>query len=145
MPDSQRFIAAATVTVDAKAHDIWAVWVDVNGWKGWDAGIESSRLNGNFKEGNTFTLKPQGADPLEVTIKTVTQGEEFSDETVLPFGTIRNFHRMEQVDGRVKITHEVEATIEGDAVGFFGKEVWPHMQSGVAESLGNIADIVGND
>lgn len=145
MSDPQTFIAGATVTVDAKAHDIWALWVDVNGWKSWDAGIESSKLNGNFKEGNTFTLKPQGADPLEVTIKTVTQGEEFSDETVLPFGTIRNFHRMELVGRRVKITHEVEATIAGDAVGFFGKEVWPHMQAGVAESLGNIADIVSAD
>jgi len=145
MPDSQRFIAAATVTVDALRHDIWALWADVNAWKSWDAGIESSRLHGNFKEGNTFTMKPQGGDPLEVSIVSVTQGEEFSDEAKLPFGTIRTFHRMEQVGERVKMTHEVEAEIDGDAVGFFAKEVWPYMQTGLSESLINIADIVGND
>jgi hypothetical protein len=145
MPDSQQFIASASVTVDALMHDIWALWADVNAWKSWDPGIESTRLNGNFKAGNSFTLKPQGADPMEVTIRTVTQGEEFSDETVLPFGSIRTYHRMEKVGRRVKLTHEVVATIEDDAVGFFAKEVWPHMQSGLSESLINVADIVGND
>jgi hypothetical protein len=78
-------------------------------------------------------------------IKTVTQGEEFSDEVTAPFGVIRTFHRMEQVGGRAKITHEVVAEIEHDAVGFFGKEIWPGLQRGVAESLHSAADIVGND
>ncbi|MFJ6915991.1 SRPBCC family protein [Streptomyces sp. NPDC101133] len=145
MPETQKFVAGATVTVDAQAHDVWALWADVNAWKTWDTGIESTVLHGNFKAGATFTLTPQGGEPMEVTVVTVTQGEEFSDETRLPFGTIRTCHRMEPIGARVRITHEVVAEVAADAVGFFGREVWPHLQSGVAESLGNVADIVGND
>jgi Polyketide cyclase / dehydrase and lipid transport len=144
MGDPQKFVASATVTVDAKMHDIWAVWVDVNGWKTWDAGIDSTQIEGNFKAGNSFLLKPQGGEPVTVTIKTVTQGEEFSDETVLPFGTIRTYHRMAKLGSLVSVTHEVEATIDPQSVGFFAKEIWPHMQTGLSESLNNLADIVAN-
>jgi hypothetical protein len=142
---TQTFVAGATVTVNAKAHDIWALWVDVNAWKTWDPGIDSTELHGNFKAGNTFTLKPQGGEPMEVVLVSVTQGEEFTDETVLPFGTIRNRHRMAQAGSRVVVTHEVEAEIAADAVGFFATEIWPNLQDGTAESVKNVADILGDD
>lgn len=144
MPNMQKFIATATVTVDALAHDIWALWVDVNGWTTWDHGIEKIQLHGNFKEGNSFTLTPQGGDPLESTIVSVTQGEEFSDEAVLPFGSLRTYHRMEPIGPLVKVTHEVVAEINAQDAGFFGREIWPHLQSGLSVSLNNLVDIVGN-
>jgi hypothetical protein len=144
MSEKESFVAAATVTVGARVGDIWAVWVDVNHWTSWDDGIEKIQLHGNFKAGNTFTLKPQGADPVECTIVSVSQGEEFLDEAVLPFGTIRTRHRLEPVGERVKITHEQVAEVNGDAAGFFGTEVWPNLQRGLAESLLNLADIVQN-
>lgn len=144
MGDPQEFVAGATVTVDAKTHDIWAVWVDVNAWKTWDTGIDSTQMRGNFKAGNSFVLKPQGGEPVTVTITTVTQGEEFSDETVLPFGRIRTYHRMAKLGSLVSVTHEVRAEIDPESVGFFATEIWPHMQAGLAESLNNLADIVGN-
>uniref|UniRef100_A0AAU2VBQ4 SRPBCC family protein n=1 Tax=Streptomyces sp. NBC_00003 TaxID=2903608 RepID=A0AAU2VBQ4_9ACTN len=145
MSDTQKFTASATVTADAKAHDIWALWADVNGWKSWDAGIASSELHGTFKAGNTFTLTPQGGEPMEITLKTVTQGEEFSDEIVAPFGAIRTYHRMEPIGQLVKVTHEVEAEIAADKAGFFGKEIWPHLQSGLAESLNSLAGIASTN
>ncbi|WP_243407855.1 radical SAM protein [Frankia canadensis] len=46
-------------------HDIWAVWVDVNAWRTWDDGIESSRLNGRFTVGSTIGLTRRGGDPVE--------------------------------------------------------------------------------
>jgi hypothetical protein len=142
MPDTERFVAAATVTVDARAHDIWALWVDVRGWSTWDDGIESATPNSNFKAGNTICLKPRGGEAVIVTIRTVTQGMEFSDEALLPFGCIRNFHRMEAVGERVKLTHEVLAEVNADATAFFAREIWPHLQDGVVTSLANIAAIV---
>ncbi|CUU59342.1 Polyketide cyclase / dehydrase and lipid transport [Parafrankia irregularis] len=141
---TQDFLASATVTVGANMHDIWAVWVDVNAWKSWDTGIESTKLHGNFKAGNTFTLTPAGGQPMEVTITSVTQGEEFSDETVLPFGTIRTSHRMEPLGGLVRLTHEVRAEIAEDAVEMFGVKIWPHLQSGLSTALNELAEIVAN-
>jgi hypothetical protein len=145
MPEPQTFFAAATMTVNAMMHDIWAVWVDVNAWKSWDPGIDSTEMRGNFKTGTTFTLRPQGGEPVQVLIKTVTQGEEFSDETALPFGLIRNYHRMEAHGHRVRITHEVEAEVTAGMESMFAKTIWPHLQGGVSLALGNIVDIVGND
>lgn len=145
MSDIQQFVAAATVTADAGVHDVWAIWVDVNAWTNWDQGIERTEFRGHFRPGTRFTLVPQGGKPVEVTLKTVTQGEEFSDEAVLPFGVIRNFHRVEKLGARVKITHEVQAEIAADAVGFFAKEIWPHMQIGLAVSLNNIVGLVESD
>ena len=145
MADTQQFEAAATVTVKTSPNDIWAIWVDVNAWTNWDSGIERTEMRANFKTGTTFSLTPLGGQPIEVTIKTVTQGEEFSDEAVLPFGTIRTYHRMEPLGGRVKMTHEVVADIKAEAVAFFEKEIWPHMQIGLPVSLNNIVTIVESD
>lgn len=97
MSNNLKFHVAYTVTTDASAHDIWALWADVNNWSKWDHGIAHSEIRDSFKVGNRFSLTPQGGDPLEITLKTVTQGEEFSDEAVLPFGTIRNVHHMQAV------------------------------------------------
>lgn len=145
MSDTQQFVAAATVTLNASVNDVWAIWVDVNAWTNWDQGIERTEMRGNFKAGTTFSLTPQGGQAIQVTIKTVTQGEEFSDEAVLPFGTIRTYHRVEPLGERLKMTHEVVADIKADAVGFFEKEIWPHMQIGLPVSLNNIVSIVGTD
>jgi hypothetical protein len=145
MSDTQSFVAAATVTANANLHDVWAVWADVNGWTNWDQGLERTEYRGHFRPGTRFTLVPQGGKPVEVTLKTVTQGEEFSDEAVLPFGVIRNFHRVEKLGARLKITHEVEAEISAPAVSRFAKEIWPHMQIGLPVSLNNIVGLVESD
>ena len=52
---------------------------------------------------------------------------------------------MQPLGERVKVTHEVVADIKADAVAFFEKEVWPHMQNGLPVSVSNIASIVESD
>lgn len=142
MSNNVKFHVAYTVTTDASAHDIWALWADVNNWSKWDHGIAHSEIRDSFKVGNRFSLTPQGGDPLEITLKTVTQGEEFSDEAVLPFGTIRNVHHMQAVGKKLQVTHEIHADIDEESAGFFGKEVWPHMQTGLPEAVNNLISLV---
>jgi hypothetical protein len=145
MSDNVKFYAAYTATAESSIHDIWAIWVDVNNWKNWDNGIAHTEIRDSFKVGNKFSLTPQGGEPVEITLKTVTQGEEFSDEAVLPFGTIRNAHRVKAVGKKIQLTHEIHADIDKEAAGFFAKEVWPHMQSGLPEAVNNIISIVQED
>ncbi len=145
MSNKVKFHAAYTATTEASVNDIWAIWADVNNWKKWDHGIAHTEIRDNFKVGSKFSLTPQGGEPIEITLKTVTQGEEFSDEAVLPFGIIRNVHRMQTVGKKLQITHEVHADINEEAAGFFGKEIWPHMQSGLPEAVNNIISIVQQD
>lgn len=137
-----QYVASYTATAPASVEDIWAIWADVNNWSKWDNGIEHSSITTNFRAGNTFSLTPRGGEPIEITLKSVTSGEEFSDEAVLPFGTIRNLHRINRLGDHVSLTHEVHADIAPEAAGFFGKEIWPHMQGGLPESVNNILSIV---
>ncbi|MBY5775254.1 polyketide cyclase [Rhizobium leguminosarum] len=144
MSNTERFFFRHTTTVDADPGDIWALWVDVNGWPRWDSGLESTKFSGTFRKGSSFELTPRGGEPLEVTLRSVTEGEEFSDETILAFGTIRNAHRMRPVAGKVELTHEVEAVINKAEAVFFASEIWPHMRDGIPEALANIRGIVEN-
>lgn len=137
-----QFMASYTATTKAKVSDIWATWVDVSRWPTWDNGLESVSMRDSFKPGSTLLLTPKGAEQVTVQLKTVTQGEEFSDETKLPFGVLRNFHRMEKHGDFVRLTHEVHAEISPDAAGFFFKEIWPHMQKGLPEAVEKIIDLV---
>lgn len=142
MSTNVSFHAAYTAITEASVNDTWAIWADVNNWKQWDHGIAHSEIRDNFKVGNKFYLTPQGGDQVEITLKTVTQGEEFSDEAILPFGIIRGAHRMQTVGKKLLITHEVHADINDEAIDFFGKEIWPHMQSGLQEAVDNLVSIV---
>ena len=144
MSNQVKFTAAFTTTVAASPHDIWALWIDVNNWHTWDAGIERAEIREHFKAGNSFSLTPRGAGPLKIVLKTVTQGEEFSDEAVVPFGTIRNFHKLDKAGPLVLLTHQIEASINEEAVGFFSTEIWPHMQDGLGEAVKNIASVAGH-
>ena len=135
------YVASYTATAEASINDVWALWADVNNWDKWDNGIEKAVIKQNFKAGNTFSLTPQGGKPLDVTLTSVVAGEEFADEAVLPFGVIRNFHRINKDGKKLQLTHEVRAEINEDAAGFFDKEIWPHMQAGLPESVRNIIAI----
>ena len=141
----QLFRASSTVTVRAPKGDIWALWVDVNGWSSWNDGVAATRLTDNFKSGSTFTLTTTGGTTAEVRITEVAQGEGFTDETVLPFGTLRNHHRMETVGELVQVTHEVEAEIDASAVAVFASRVWPGMQAGLSSSLLELVDLVATE
>lgn len=136
------FVSSYTATSKANVHDVWSIWADVNNWSKWDSGIAQAEIRNNFKAGTVFSLTPQGGEPIEVELKTVTAGEEFSDEAVLPFGVIRNFHRVEKAGEQIHLTHEVRAEINADAAGFFSAEIWPHMQKGLPEAVHNILALV---
>ena len=142
MSETERFFATKTITVKANPADIWTIWVDINGWPRWDHGLESTRFSATFREGSSFELTPKGGEPLTVTLQSVTPGNGFSDETILPFGKIKNAHRMRLVGDTVELTHEIEAIINKQEAGFFASEIWPHMRDGLSEALANIRTMV---
>lgn len=142
MAETERFFATETITVNANPADIWTIWVDINGWPRWDHGLESTKFSAPFREGSSFELTPKGGEALTVTLRSVTPGKEFSDEAILPFGMIKNAHRMRPVGDKVEITHEIDALINKREADFFGSEIWPHMRESLPEVLANIRQIV---
>ncbi len=141
MADQQKYLASATVTFDAPRGDIWALWADVIGWPNWNSAVKSAQLDGKFRPGSKITLELASGNTAIATLVSVAQGEEFTDETVLPIGTIRNRHQMIPLGGLVKVTHEIEAEIDPDASTRFTTDVWPQLQAGLAASLLELADL----
>lgn len=142
MSDTEQFFATETTTINADPSDISAIWVDINGWPRCDDGLESTKFSETFRAGSSFELTPRGGEALTVTLRSVTQGEEFSDEAALPFGKIRNAHRLMSINGKVEVTHEIQALINKPDAGFFAEEIWPHMRNGLAGALSNIRRII---
>jgi hypothetical protein len=88
------------------AENIYKIYKDVENWPLWDASIEYSKLNGNFRTGNTIIIKPKGQAPNNTKLISVTPNQSFTIETNLPFGSkIVSQHILEKSGEMTKLTH----------------------------------------
>lgn len=83
-----------------KAQDIWKIWTDVNNWHQWHDDLDYCKMEGEFKVGNHFYLKPKGVSPVKITLTEVIEGKSFTDCTEF-FGA------------KMYDTHSLEETLEG--------------------------------
>ena len=67
-----------------KAEQVWKVWTDLNQWHTWQSDIEYAKLEGEFKVGNTFLLKPKGGPKVKIEIIKVEPNSQFTDLTRFP-------------------------------------------------------------
>jgi uncharacterized protein YndB with AHSA1/START domain len=106
----------------ASPATVWQLFVDVDGWAAWNAGIEAITLHGRFADGTEFTMKPPGEEAMTSRLVNVVEGCSFEDETVL--GDIRVLvdHRVERLaDGRSRIAYT--ARVEGPGAAEVGAMV----------------------
>ena len=97
-----------TVATKAKAETIWKIWEDVSNWNTWDHGIEFSTLEGPFRQGTKGTLKPKGGPLVHTILGKVEPMRMFVDESKLPLGRIVMSHFLEEKDGKMHVTHQIE-------------------------------------
>jgi len=75
-----------------KADNVWKVWTDVNQWHVWQDDIEYAKLDGEFKVGNTFLLKPKGGPKVNIEIIKVEPNIIFTDLTRFPLAKMYGSH-----------------------------------------------------
>ncbi|MEU4741076.1 SRPBCC family protein [Actinosynnema sp. NPDC023658] len=126
-----------SVDTTAPAAAVWALWSDVDRWTEWDGELDAVTLEGPFAVGSTGTMAIPGQPPITFALTSVVEGEGFTDETVVPGATLRFVHRVEEVDGRRRITHRLEA--DGPAAGEIGPFVTEDMPQAV-EALARLAE-----
>lgn len=115
---------------------LWDLYSDVTTWPEWDKGIERIRLDGEFREGTSGTIKPVGQDQLPFRLTKVTVDDGFSDETEIPGAgvTIGFKHTLESVgEGRCRITHRV--SIFGPGAGSIAPTIGPEMVKGIPDTM----------
>lgn len=95
----------ASQVVRASRETIWRLWSDVERWSDWDEQVAWSKIDGPFAVGTRGKLKPKSGPASKFELLDVRPGEAFADRTFLP-GTFLDFtHRLEEVEGGVRITH----------------------------------------
>ncbi len=129
------FEAQVSLMTEKSEKEIWAIWTDTINWPRWDDSAKVER-DGPFQAGSTIRCYAEGEEePRCMTILSVKENEEFIDQTVLPFGTINTYHAIKAFDGMVQVTHKMLAQVNDEMADMFGREIWPHIQSGIFASL----------
>lgn len=71
---------------------VWQVWTDIDQWHQWQSNIEYAKLDGEFKVGNHFLLKPKGAPKVNIEILAVETNTIFTDLTRFPLARMYGSH-----------------------------------------------------
>ena len=71
---------------------IWKVWTDIDHWHTWQSDIEYAKLEGEFKPGSTFTLKPVKGPKVKIRLHRVEPLRNFTDLTRFPGARMYGSH-----------------------------------------------------
>ena len=82
----------STKVKGVSAEKVWQVWTDVNQWHTWQDDIEYAKLQGEFKIGNKFLLKPKGGPKVNIEIVQVEPQAAFTDLTRFPLAKMYGLH-----------------------------------------------------
>ena len=84
--------------------EVWDAWVDLKNWHLWNPGIEKAWINGEFKSGNSFFLKPVSfRNPVKIEIVDAIVGERYVDKTSFFLAAMYGEHFVEKTDDGVKL------------------------------------------
>ena len=100
-----------SLTTELAPQPLWQVLADIEGWVGWNGGIESIELDGPLAAGTTFRMTPPGEDTVTSTIIELQPDALFTDLTEMDGLAIKVEHRLDpQPEGGTSITYRVEVT-----------------------------------
>jgi hypothetical protein len=97
----------AVTRIDASPADVWALLVDVGGWRDWDSGVD--RVEGRVALGEPLTIYATTirARPFQVTVTEIRPREAMRWRAGLPFETAtieRTYSLDAQEDGGTVLT-----------------------------------------
>ena len=112
----------AAARIDASPEQVWALLVDVGGWRDWDSGVD--RVEGRVALGERLTLYATmiRARPFEVTVTEIRPREAMRWRGGLPLGLAvieRTYHLDAQEDGGTVLTVREDHT--GPLAGLLGR------------------------
>jgi hypothetical protein len=114
-----------------RAEKLWTVWTDVNQWHTWQPDIEYAKLDGEFKVGNIFKLKPKGGPEVSIEIVKVKTGRLFTDLTRFPGARMFGCHEFIAHGDELEI--RTTMSIEGFLSFLWKKIVAENIANGLAE------------
>lgn len=86
---------------------VWEILTDVNSWPTWHHDLEYCKLEGEFKVGNHFHLKPKGAPKVQIILTEIDEGNSFTDCTLLWGAKMYDTHKIEETKDGLKFTNTI--------------------------------------
>jgi hypothetical protein len=117
---------------------IWGLRAEVAGWPDWNADLERAELSGPFVAGNTITMTPHGQEPIELRIAEAVESEQFVDEAHLGDVVVRTIHRIEQLEGRIRVVYRIEIT--GPEADTLGPRIGPDISADFPQVLAALVE-----
>ncbi len=93
-----------------RKEDIWSLWTDINNWPKWHDDLDYCRLEGDFKVGNHFILKPKGVRPVKILITEIIDGKKFTDCTIFPGAKMYDTHAIEETSEGLTLSNTMVVT-----------------------------------
>jgi len=93
------------------AERIWKIWSDVDRWHTWQKDTKYARIEGPFRPGTKFVLKPKGGPRVRIEIVEARKNECFVDLTRFPLAKMYGSHLFVERDGELELTTTM--TIQG--------------------------------
>ena len=125
-----------------EAEQIWDVWTNVNEWHTWQPDIEQARIEGEFKVGNTFMLKPKGGPRVIIEIILVDPLRQFTDLTRFPGARMYGSHEFIECENEIEI--KTTMSIEGPLSFIWRKLVAEDVANGMAEQTESLINTARN-
>jgi uncharacterized protein YndB with AHSA1/START domain len=121
---------------------VWKVWTDINQWHTWQADIEYAKLDGDFKVGNAFLLKPKGAPKVNIELIKVEPNKVFTDLTKFPLARMYGSHEFIMHGDELEI--RTTMSIEGGLSFLWRKLVAEGVANGMPEQTDRLIEKARN-
>ena len=82
---------------------VWSVWINVNEWHLWQPSIECSQMEGDFKVGNGFLLKPKKGPKVNIELIQIEAFKSFTDLTRFPGAKMYGLHELIEHENELEI------------------------------------------
>lgn len=89
---------------------VWKIMTDINNWPDWHKGLESCHIEGDFKVGNHFILKPKGGREVKIKLTEINKGTSFTDCTKFPGAKMWDTHTLEEKEGKLLVSNSLHVT-----------------------------------
>ncbi|MCP4922654.1 MAG: polyketide cyclase [bacterium] len=93
------------------AQAVWDVLTDIDRWPQWHGDLEFCKLEGDFKAGSFFTLKPKNMGLVKIQLTEINEGHSFTDCTRFWGAKMYDTHTLEEMpEGVVKLKNKLVVT-----------------------------------
>jgi len=122
------------VVENISKEEIFGKWADINNWHTFNDDIDYAKLDGEFKEGNFFTLGLKSGQKVKIQLLKIEKNKSFTDLTKFPLAKMYGIHEVTEKNGKIEIKASIK--IEG-ILSFLWKKI---VAQKVADKLGEDMD-----